>query len=192
MSEPVKAADPCIFIRDVRVSYPKLFEPTQFEGKGDFSYSAVFHVEAGSENDKAIRNEIKRVSEAKWPGKTAVIIPSIEGRTQTFCYVDGRLKDLDGGVWLLTAKRPAKEGRPKVIDRDRRELLPEEGRPYAGAFVHAKLAFWAQDNSAGKGLRCTLVGVQFSKDGESFGGAPPASAEGFSELAPEETISDLM
>lgn len=192
MSENKPKVDSTVMLRNVRLSFPDLFEAKQYEGKGDFSYGAAFLVEPGSANDKAIRAAIEKAAKAKWGEKTAAIMKTIEGQSQKYCYVDGDTKAYDGyaGKWALSTKRPQDAGRPKVIDKDLRELTVEEGRPYGGCYVNAKVQFWAQDNQWGKGIRCTLIAVQFVADGESFGGAPQATTEGFESV--ETDADDLV
>ena len=179
MSEPTKS-DKIVMLKNVRISYPHLFQATQYQGKGDFSYSAAFHVVAGSENDKAIRKAI--AAQAVGFGKnSAEILKSIELNSMKFCYINGVLKDLEDGIWVLTSKRKQGDGKPLVIDRDPKVTLePSDGRPYGGCFVNAKVEIYAQTQGTGApGIRCGLIAVQFYSDGESFGGASRASADGF-------------
>jgi hypothetical protein len=61
-------------------------------------------------------------------------------------------------------------------------LSAEDGKIYSGAWVNGIVEIWAQSNSYGNAIRATLVTVQFVKDGDSFGGAAPASAEGLDDL----------
>ena len=46
----------------------------------------------------------------------------------------------------------------------------------------ALVDFWAQDNQFGKRVNATLTGVQFVRDGDSFGGARVAAADDFDVL----------
>jgi hypothetical protein len=48
---------------------------------------------------------------------------------------------------------------------------------YGGCYVNAAVKPWVQDNQYGRGVRCELVALQFSKDGTPFGdGVPDASS----------------
>ena len=71
---------------------------------------------------------------------------------------------------------------PTVIDRDRSPLSRTSGRPYAGCYVNASLEFWAQDNQWGKRINCTLRGVQFYRDGDSFSAGRPADSDEFEDV----------
>jgi hypothetical protein len=53
--------------------------------------------------------------------------------------------------------------------------------PYSGCYVNASIEFWAQDGD-NAGIRCSLRGVQFSRDGDSFAGGSKAKADEFDEL----------
>lgn len=78
---------------------------------------------------------------------------------------------------------PSADTRPTVVDRDRSPLTKEDGKPYSGCYVNAKVEFWTQDNNYGQRVNCTLLGVQFVKDGDAFGaGSPPANPDDFPDL----------
>lgn len=188
-----KKADRSIVLKNVRIAFANgVFSPQQFEGSGAPRYSCTFLVEPGSENDKMIQAEIKKAAEAKWEKKAQITLESIAQGPQARCYYKGDLKDYDGfaGKMALSTVRPVDKGAPLVIDRDKSELHVQDGRPYSGCFVNGKVQIWAQDNKFGKGIRCTLVAVQFVKDGEAFGGGGPATADGFEEVV-DEDMSDL-
>lgn len=177
-----------VLLSNVRLSFPDLFTPKQFNGQGPFNYRAQFLVEPGSKEDKAIRDAIKKVAEAKWGAKASAVLKQLEGNPQKFCWIDGDTRDYDGyaGKWALSTTRDQEKGRPTILDRDKSPLAAEDGRPYAGCFVNASVEFWAQENGHGKGLRCTLLGVQFLKDGDSFGGGSVPSADDFDDLGVED------
>jgi hypothetical protein len=185
-----------IFLKNVRLSFPDLFVPKRFQGdeKAPLQYKAVLLVKPGSENDTLIRDAINKAAAAKWNDKAAAMLKTIEGQSQKFCYIDGDTKEYDGyaGMWALTSNRNADQGAPAVVDKNPQvPLNASDGKPYGGCYVNAKVSLWAQENQWGKGLRCTLVAVQFAGDGDAFSGSGPASAEGFEEVA-EEEVADLM
>jgi hypothetical protein len=82
--------------------------------------------------------------------------------------------------------------RPLVIDRDKSPLTAQDGRPYAGCFVHASIELWAQDNAYGKRINASLRGVQFFKDGDAFAGGGAASDDEFDDIAEGATADDLV
>ncbi len=177
-----------IMLRHVRLAFPDIWVAVQFEGAGPFNYKATFLVEPGSPNDKAIQAEIDRVFKAKWADKADAIKAAVVGQSQKYCYINGDQKAYDGfaGKMALSASRPQDSGPMKIIDKDLRVIVgPEEGIPYAGCYVNAKVQFWPQDNKYAKTVRCSIVAIQFIAHGDSFSGAPPSNIDGFEAAEPD-------
>jgi hypothetical protein len=179
-----------IKLKGVRLSFPDLFEAKQYQGQGPFNYSATFLFPAGHPQIQVIEAEIKRAAQEKWNKDAAKNLAAIRGNSQKCCWIDGNTKSYDGyaGHWALSAKRGQDRGRPVVIDTDKSPLTQADGRPYAGCWVNASVEVYCQDNSFGKGIRCTLRGVQFLRDGETFSAAVPLSEDEFDT----ETAEDLV
>ena len=92
----------------------------------------------------------------------------------------------------LSTHRPAKQGDPLIIDRDKSPLLETDGRPYAGCYVNAKVSIYAQagDNP---GIRASFSVVQFVRDGDAFAGSGKPTADEFEELAvTDDEFANLM
>lgn len=175
-------------LENVRLSFPDLFEAKQFDGKGAFNFGASFLIEPGSTNDKKVLAELKRVSDEKWGAKGPATLKAAQANPQKICYISGDLKEYDGyaGMMALSSKREIGKGRPGVYGRDKSPLSEEDGIVYAGCYVNASVEFWAQDNSFGKAVRCTLVGVQFCADGDAFSAGSKTDPDDFESLeAPE-------
>lgn len=173
-----------IKLSKVRLSFPDLFEATQYQGKGAYRYNATFLIVPGSANDKAIRDAISSEAAAKWKGKASVMLKSMENNSNKYCYLDGNLKEYDGyeNMMYLSSHRRQQDGAPLVIDRDKSPLTAASGKPYGGCYVNATVEIWAQEGE-NSGMRCGLIGVQFAEDGDSFSGASRPSADEFEELA---------
>jgi len=173
-----------IRLNNVRLSFPDLFEAVQFDGKGEFKFGASFLVEPGSDNDKKINAELVRAASEKWGAKGPAILAAAKANPQKICYVSGDLKEYDGyaGKMALSAKREVGKGRPGVYGKDKSPLNAEDGIVYAGCYVNASVEFWAQDNSFGKAVRCTLVGVQFCGDGDAFSAGSKSDPDDFDSL----------
>lgn len=169
-----------------RLSFPDLFQPTQFQGSGPEYYGCQFLVEAGSESDKAIEDAIKQVATEKWKDKAPGVLKGINNNKQLKCYTDGDIHGYEENLRVLAAKRYATDGRPDVRDRDASPLAERDGKPYAGCYVVGIVDIWAQDNNFGKGVRAQLLGVQFLKDGEPFKKASKASDDDFEDLGVSE------
>lgn len=181
-----------VFVRG-RLAFPDLYVARQFEGKGPFSYSATVLMEKGGEDSKLVVAAIRAVAKDKWLDKADQVLKGIVGNNQKCCFYDGDTKEYDGfpGHDVLSAKRPQDNGYPKVVDtKVSVELRKEDGKPYGGCYVRMKVDIWAQDNQWGKGIRATLIAVQFLKHGDAFTAAGPATTDGFNDE--EEDSSGLL
>ena len=183
-----------IVIRDARLAFPDVFEAVQYQGQGPFNYRATFLIEPNNPVKAKIDAAIKEVANAKWGAKAAQILPGILANPQKCCFTDGNLKSYNGfpGNWALVATRTQESGMPVIVDRAKQPLSASSGKIYSGCWVNGTVEIWAQDNSFGKAIRATLVNLQFVKDGESFGGAAPASADGLDDLGFEDGDDDLL
>ncbi|WP_343684030.1 ssDNA-binding protein [Asticcacaulis sp.] len=182
-----KTADGNSKLSYVRLGYPNLFAARPNMNNTKNQYDAQLYIDATSPQKAAIDAEIKAVATEKWKEKAQAVLDSIEGNTNKICWVDGKRKNM-AGYWCLATKRDEKDGAPAVVDRDHSPANPhyltlKDGRPYAGCYVNATVKIWAWDNANGKGISCTLVGVQFHSDGDAFSATPQASADGFESLA---------
>lgn len=163
-----------ILINNVRLSYPSLHKKTAFDDKTTPKFSAMFIIDKDNPDLPELKKAMKKAMMGKWGEKPKGL---------KLCLRDGSEKEGDGfgeGVVFFNA---SSEKRPGVYDSDRSVLTADDGRPYAGCYVNARVSFWAQDNQYGKRINAELNGVQFFKDGEQFGGGgAPAQADDFPEL----------
>ena len=182
-------------LKGVRLSYPQMYKARDFQGNADFQYSAVFLIEKGSEAEKQVEAAIAEVAKEAWPKTWQKDVTQLKAQgSMKCCFVDGDDSGKDGyeGHFALTAKRKQSDGRPAVAGRDGSPLNEgDEGTPYGGCYVVASVEIYTQDSpSFGKGLRAGLRGVQFLKDGKSFGGAAPVGMDEFEDLGEE--FADLV
>lgn len=185
-----------IKLKNVRLSFPDLFEPRAFKPGDKPKYKATFLVPKGSEQAKAIEAAIEAVAKEKWPGNGPKvkdwrkILPSIRGNSNKCCWQDGDTKSYDGyeGMMAFSAGNLA---RPTLLDREKTVLTKDDGKPYAGCYVNAVLDLFAYDNS-GDGISASLGGVQFVRDGEAFAGGRPAPAAAFDDLGVDEEEEALV
>ncbi len=162
----------------VRLSYPALFRPKAFEGsdRDDDSgakYQASFIIDPDTPHGKkaldACEDAIDEAKFAKWGNKQPRL------NDDKLALRNDKDSEEYDGMWYVSSSNTK---RPKVLDRDRSPLTEEDGVIYGGCYVNAIVRFWAQDNKYGKRVNASLEGVQFVKDGESFG-APPLSDDAF-------------
>lgn len=180
-----------IKLQNVRLSFPGLFKAEAFKPGDDPKFKATFLIQKGSAQDKMVEAAILEAVTATWGAKDAPkIIASIRGNRNKFCYQDGDTQSYDGyeGMVALSAKNGV---RPLVLDRDKSPLTEADGKPYAGCYVNASLDIFTYDNT-GKGVSCSLGGVQFNRDGDSFAGGKPADEGDFDELADGADAADLV
>ncbi|SAK83359.1 hypothetical protein AWB75_05396 [Caballeronia catudaia] len=194
---------PIVQLQNVRLAFPDLFEPRQFEGQGPFSYRASFlqpqsqpillqqadHAWKKTTMDKVIAT----VAADTWKAKAEAVLKTLAGNPQKICWYDGSQKDYDGYAdnYVLSASRAQDKGRPLVLDRNTGPLTEKDGKPYAGCYVNATVELWAQDNKFGRGIRATLRGVQFVKDGDAFSAGTPLSSDEFEDIGAPATEDDL-
>ena len=181
-----------VIIRNARLAFPDVFEAVQYQGQGPFQYRATFLIPADDAQKAAIDEVVQTVAKDKWGAKADAILKQIFAAGNKCCWVDGNTKAYNGyaGNWALTSTRNQDDGRPAIVDRTKAPLTASDGKIYSGAYVNGIVEIFAQDNSFGKGIRAGLVSVQFVKDGESFGGAAPASTDGLDDLGYDIDDSD--
>ena len=194
-------------LKHVRIAFiDDLFEPGQYEGKGDFRHTATFLVEPGSVNDTAIQMAIMNEATALWGKKAESMLEDMRGNKNKFSYMKNK-KDKAGDVYdgfenmfALSGVRKQKDGAPlflhnvKDTDPDSKHfgkpqrLTGKEGIIYAGCYVNARVEMWAQGGTY-SGMRCGLLGVQFDGHGDSFGGASRATDDGFDAVDAEDELA---
>lgn len=166
-----------ILLKNVRLSFPSLFEATAYKPGDVPKFKATFLVPKDGPQFKEVEAKILAVLREQSPQKAEQILRSIRGNPNKFCWQDGESKDYDGyeGCFALSAKSKT---RPTVIDRDRSPLTEADGKPYPGCYVNASVDLFCYDNS-GIGVSASLRGVQFYADGDAFSGSRPADADEF-------------
>lgn len=186
-----------VVLKDVRISFcDTLFVPKEYEaGDGKFRHSSTFLVVPGSANDKAIQAAIKAEALAVWGKRAEVMLESMRGNSNKYCYTKGDLKadKYDGyeGMLVLASHRRAKDGAPGVFsqypgpDGKAARLTEKDGKPYAGCYVNAVVEIYAQEGT-NAGIRSGLVSVQFWRDGDAFSAGSVANPDDFETLAPSE------
>lgn len=173
-------------LKNVRIAFCQSIwkgQAEDYQGNKNFRHSATFLVEPGSGNDKALQAAILESAKATWPKKAQAMVDSLKPQTNKYPYHSGDLKDYDGfqGMMALGAHRKQSDGQPLIIDRDKTPLTAADGRIYAGCYVNAIVEIYAQEGQ-NAGIRCGLKGIQFVRDGDSFGGATKAKDDDFEDL----------
>lgn len=184
-----------LMLNNVRIAFcQSLHKPEQVNGEGGFRRGAVLLIDKASPQVAAIEKAIDQLLAAKYPDPKKRAPAEAEMRKKDrIALRDGDDKadkyDGFGGHMALSANGKAgdtaEEAGPVILlDQLKQPLTIGSGKPYAGCYVNASVEIWIQDNQWGKRVNCTLRGVQFLRDGDSFGGGAPANADEF------ETVTD--
>ena len=176
-----------------RLAFAPPWSPTSVNGGPEkFRARLMFDPKAdwGKASIKEIRAARLAVATEKWKtkAKAEAILELIAGDKNKESWFEKDYRTQDGeliegfeGMYHLSTLADVQ---PLMIDRDRTELTKRDGRLYSGCYVVAKLDIWAQKNDHGNGMRATIMGLQFWKDGEAFGGGGQrANAEDFEDLS---------
>lgn len=179
-----------IRLQNVRISFPNLGRPQAY-GDGEPAYQAKFIIDPKSEQAKLLKDTIKAVAVEQWKDTADSVLKRLVSDKKV-AYVEdeyasaktGEVYDGFQGKHYLSARNA--KTRPTILDRfgnpvhDASEI---ERLIYSGSFVHAMIDIWAQDNKWGRRVNCTLQGVMFAGEGDSFGGGKVASTDDFADLA---------
>lgn len=147
------------------------------------SYSSTFLFPPTHPVIAELRAAEEAVAKEKWGPKADAILKEIRANNRGVVHDGDTKASYDGfaGNMFVSARSDA---RPTVVDRDRSPLVAADGKVYSGCYTNGQVEVWAQDNSFGKRINAQLLGVQFSRDGDSFGaGAPPAAPDDFDDLS---------
>jgi len=165
-------------LSNVRLSFPSLFKRSEFNGQ-EGKFEATFLV--NKESQAKLIAEIEAKIALIQKDNKANISPD------KICLKDGDYVDYDGYAGHMSIKAGANR-RPTVIDRDKTPLVEDDGKPYAGCYVNAVLELWFQDNNFGRRINCNLLGVQFSKDGDSFGAGDTDVSDDFDAFEDDDML----
>jgi hypothetical protein len=170
-------------LKDVRITFPQLFEARQVNGQGDPKFSAAFLIPRNHPQLGEIQKAIVEAAEAKWGAKSGDMLKQLKAADRLPVHDGDGKSDYEGYAGNLFVNASNKI-RPLVIDSNRAPLTAADGKPYSGCYVSAIVEIWCQDNKFGKRVNASLLGVQFLRDGERLAGGAVAAADDF-EAIPE-------
>lgn len=174
-----------IRLKNVRLAFAEgLWTPKAFEEGQKPRFNVKLLIEPGSDNDKLVRSTIMQVMKEAWGDEAKAKIEALKPVPQKYAYRDGNdSKDLDGfaGMMALGAGAPfnAPPGRYNLKGE---RLTEDKGEIYGGCYVYADVDIWAQVKKF-PGLRCKLLAVQFSKDGDHFSAGAVSNDKDFEDLS---------
>lgn len=184
-----------IMLENVRLSYPTLWTPKEFEaGDGVFAWTAQFLLDPENPKHAAKIKEVEAIERKEFRaamGAKGADDAKFEAAWKALSWDDRALRDgihkaendgYEGKFFMAARATQGKQSAPVILDRRAARVAEgAEGAPYAGCFVNAQVEVWAQFGKY-KGTRCTLLGVQFVRDGDAFGGGRPADLSAFADL----------
>lgn len=180
-------------LKDVRIAFANgLFTATAVEAGQQKKFNGTFLVPLSDKAQiAAVEKAIFAAAEEKWgPNKAKSVIESLRNNPNKFCFKNGATKPnyegFEGNMFISASTKT----RPMVVDRQRQPLTEEDGKPYSGCYVNARLQIWAMDNKYGKGIFAQLASVQFVRDGDAFSGGIQGSADDFEDLGVDDSAVD--
>ena len=176
-----------IYLSKVRVSFPNLVEPKitkNDNGSERAAWSADLIIAPNSPQFQQVMTQVTNAATAEWKERTPMIMQMIQADRKSRCYGNGSEKinkttllpydGYDGNAYVsaISNRQPQMiqpNGSP--VDASNSMAYQAIARSiYGGCYVNAAIRIWPQDNKHGRGIRCDLVAIQFSKDGDAFGG----------------------
>lgn len=172
------ATSEVIQLRNVRLSFARLFEAKAFRVGQTPRYEATFLLDPSNADHaatiKLLQTTAGQLIQQQWDGTKPA--------TLALCMGKGDTKGYDGYAGMIYVASHNKV-RPTVVDRNRNPVAEGDTQaPYSGCYVNATITLWAQDNEFGKRINANLRGVQFVRAGEAFGIQPVDATEEFEQL----------
>lgn len=165
-----------IKLSNVRLSFPSVFHKANFNGT-ETKYEATFLL--SKKNHAALIEEIQKVIKEK----LATDLKGVKISPDKICLRDGDLTEYEGYEGHMSLKASNKK-RPVVVNKDKTPLTEDDNVIYGGCYVNAFIELWAQNNEYGKRINANLLGIQFAKDGDPFGGGGTSiKADDFDDLS---------
>lgn len=182
-----------IMLSNARLSFPQLVEPKAFMEGGTKKYSADLIIDPASEDWKKVMIQVTKVAQEKWNDQAQQVLQFVQNDRKLRCYGMGQEKvnsktmqvyDGYAGMAYLTTSNA---NMPQMIEANGKAIDPsntmayqaQARRMYGGARVNAAVKIWPQQNQFGRGIRCELVALQFSKDDTPFGDSMPDASSLF-------------
>ena len=173
-----------LMIPNARLGYPKLFKAEAIKDMADSKprYGCAIYLDKSDEATKAkIDREIARLSKLHFKG--------VKPKAKDLCVKDGDGDDGDentAGCWVISANRAESQGRPQVVDRSRKAVIPSDNLVYSGCYCNVLVSFFVPKNWSK--ICCSLEVIQFVKDGEPFGGGKVDVESVMPDLGDDEDI----
>ena len=176
-----------VSLNTVRTSYLYCFQPyvnVDENGKKTESYCSHFIMEPGHGGIATVVAAMKSAAAGQWGAKAEEMYNAFKGQHK-LCLKEGSIckpgeEPYAGKLFISSSNKK----RPLVIDGQRNILAAGDAlAPYSGCWVNARIQVWAQDNKYGKRINASLLGIQFLRHDEAFGGGRIATVDEFGVVA---------
>ncbi len=179
---------PKLTLKHVRLAFPSVFAMSSV-GDGEPAYSARFIIDPkNTAMVKAIDDAMVEAAKEKWEDKGPTVLAKLikDGRVafakSDYANKNGEVYSGFEGMYSLGARNGGKTPlKPSAFNNQNQPTTQDDGLIYGGAFVDASVEIYAQDNTFGRRINCSLRGVRFVGHGESFGGGTKAQADDFGD-----------
>ena len=153
MSQERKESVGTVMLKNTRGSFLSLFKAKPFnDGEGEPKFQANFLMYKGtSDGDRNIRACEAAIDAVirEYEDEKGKRFPDLEDLDKkNIAYRSGENKRGEAlyegyeNAMFVSARNSR---RPLVIDRDKTPLVEEDGRPYSGCILNAKIRFWIQE-----------------------------------------------
>ena len=180
----------------VRVSFPTIFTPKPFQAGDTPKYSIVVMLDKADKDHmafvKQIHADLKYCLETQWPKEADRPRVPLVGETYS-PIKDGDKTKNKNGIPLVEKNaeyanhyiiRAATANKPVCVDKNMSEIL-DTNVIYGGCYCKINLNAYAYASGSG-GVTFGLNGVQFTADGDSFGGGRPPTSEMFDDAGADD------
>lgn len=186
-------------LKNVRLSFPKLWKPEKSTETSTPKYSAAFLIdpttEQGKANIKAMNAVIAHVKKARWAEKADKIYSNIEWDRKPLR--DGnKATNAEGDVYAgyedMMFVQASNQKRPQLFNRDKSQLREEDNVIYGGCYVDAVVSVYSvvDKDKGGNGVFASVELVRFREDGEAFGAGALDADDYLDDLDDDEDDED--
>jgi hypothetical protein len=165
-----------VMLRNVRLSYEHIFQPTKFDDNSEAKFSATFIIPKDHADLQAVKKAMldagaesfpDAFNGTAWPKGFSCSLKDADTETDSMGEVLSEKNEAYKGCFILEANSTR---RPVVLNRNKAAVTEEDGIIYSGCYVNASLGIAGFTfGKVKKGVKAYLNGVQFVQDGERFG-----------------------
>lgn len=168
-----KPADPrTVYLKNVRLSYPHLFERHKANETAEPKFSATFLIDPTTKEGKANIKKIEAAIEAA--EQQAFKKTGLRYKDDRKHFMDGndcltRTGEIKPGYEdMMVVKASNKDPFP-IRNRDKKLTDPNKSPYYGGCYVEVFVSCYGTTKGGSPGLFFSLDAIRFFKDGERFG-----------------------